>query len=190
MILPQRRSLGSPAIVKISEQVLEQGQVPEQQVRERVWEQVPEQVPEQVLEEVPELQEQVLVEVPEQVRSNDALRCCQADMVSCMLTRCHADMLKSGYADVLTCWQAPQGAPEQVPWFLLLAALSCFHICGHICYADIILPCVVLASKWFTFFENSSVWQRRNTCSRVVATWPLLKRQIRAQLLGVVLGLL
>ena len=40
------------------------------------------------------------------------------------------------YADMLTrvtvtCWLAPGQALEQVPLFLVVAALSCFQTCGH-----------------------------------------------------------
>ena len=61
----------------------------------------------------------------------------QGNMVTCR----HGDMLKLDHAVVLTCRQAHGRVPEQVPWFLLVAAFSCLHICGHMCYADILACC-------------------------------------------------
>ena len=43
-----------------------------------------------------------------------------------MLTLCHAEMLKSGHAVVLTWLRALEWVPEQVLWFLLVVVVSCF----------------------------------------------------------------
>ena len=55
-----------------------------------------------------------------------------------MLTRCHAEILMLGHAVSLTCSQAP----EWVACFLLVVAMSCLHIFGHMRYANIIFPIV------------------------------------------------